>query len=144
MTEADSSSRAEDLARRYPLLRLVPAERRSGVLRAAIFNPLIIGLILCFSLIAMPPYLTIVSRLLNVDSEPNFVFKLSKVILLTLPPMGLALFLLSRWIMPLSLRRAMRKRGFDPDAAVPEARKKSSSSPPRWKKKKRPGEADAP
>jgi hypothetical protein len=143
-----SPSRAESLARRYPLLRGVPPERRSGVLRAAILNPLILGLILSFSLIAMPPYLTIVSRFLNLDHEPLFVLKLGKILLVTLPPMGLALFLLTRFLMPLSLRRAMRKGGFDPDAAPAEVRKRPTRSPsappPRWKRKKRPKTPDSP
>jgi hypothetical protein len=110
------------------------------VLRAAILNPLILGLILSFSLIAMPPYLTIASRFLDLDGEPRFILKLGKILLLTLPPLCLALFLLTRFVMPLSLRRAMRKGGFDPDAVPPEVRKRPvrspSAPPPRWKKKK--------
>jgi hypothetical protein len=135
------SPQAESLARRYPLLRNVPPEHRSSVLRAAVLNPLILGLVLAFSLIAMPPYLTIASRFLDVDHEPNFALKLSKFALLILPPLSLAIFLMTRFLMPLSLRNAMRKRGFDPDAVPPAVRKRPvrppSAPPPRWKKKKR-------
>ncbi|MDR2076778.1 MAG: hypothetical protein LBP61_07625 [Desulfovibrio sp.] len=141
------SPQAESLARRYPLLRSVPPEQRSRVLRAAILNPLILGIILSFTLLAMPPYMDITFRLLDVNREANFALKAGKIILLTLPPMSLALFLLTRFLLPLSLRRVMRKRGFDPDAApAEEARKRPSpsASPPRWKKKKRPKDQDAP
>jgi hypothetical protein len=141
------SPRAEALARRYPLLRGVPAEQRSGVLRAAILSPHILGIVLAFGLIAMPPYMTIVSRFLNVEQEPHFLLKLGKVFLLTLPPMSLVLFLLTRFLMPLALRRTMRKRGFDPDAAPPGIRQRPVRSPsapaPRWKKKKPPNNPDA-
>jgi hypothetical protein len=140
------SPRAEALARRYPLLRGVPPEQRSGVLYAAILSPYILGIVLAFGLIAMPPYMAIVSRFLNVEQEPRFLLKLGKIFLLTLPPMSIFLFLLTRFLMPLSLRRAMRKRGFDPDAAPSGMRQRpvrsSSASPPRWKKKKRPRDPD--
>jgi hypothetical protein len=108
-------------------------------MRAAILHPLILGPILLFSLILIPPYLNLLAPVLNVEQEANLALKLGKYLLLILPPTVLAIFLLTRFLMPLVLRKVMLKRGFEPAAApAPARRRPSPAAPPRWKKKQRP------
>ena len=106
-------SRGKRLARRYPLLSSVPEEERPAIVRAALRRPLVLLLLIGGGLLALPPYLSQMFTLLNVEQEPVFLLKLSKFAAVILLPIILAVPVLSRFVLPCFIRREMRKRGYD-------------------------------
>ncbi len=112
-----STRRQERLARRYPLLRDVPPQERSALVRAAILHPLVLGAAGLFAFLLLPPYVDRMFYLLDLQSEASPLLFLAKVGGVVLLPLCLLVPLLTKVLMPYRLRSVMRKRGFGPSAS---------------------------
>lgn len=129
-------SRATRLARRYPVLASVPPEERARMVRLALRHPLILLLVVGLGLLALPPYLRFMFDLLGVESDPNLLLMLAKIALTILIPIAVAVPLLTRFVMPRFILKAMASRGYSvtpgPEraSAVDAAPEKQRPSPP--------------
>ncbi len=119
-------SRAARLARRYPVLASVPPEERARMVRTALRHPLILLLVVGLGLLGLPPYLRFMFDLLGVESEPNLLFMLAKTALTILIPIAVAVPLLTRFVMPRFLLKAMASQGY---GAAPETEHASAADP---------------
>ena len=110
-----SVSIAERLARRYPVLAVVPPEERRPIVRAALLHPVIIVLLLLLVGVALPAYLQVVFAFLGLQGETQPLSLISKVLIALAPPVWAITFAFSRWILPPFIKRVMRKRGYGKD-----------------------------
>ena len=110
-----TTAREERLARRYPDLKRVPPKERRGIVRAAILHPVVLGTVLLFGLLILPRYIGIAFHYLDIEHEQNFPLMLAKLGLLTLAPLCVLVPLLTKFLMPHYIRKAMRKRGYEAD-----------------------------
>lgn len=108
-------SRETRLARRYPILASVPAGERARIVRAALRHPVVLMLVLGLGLLGLPPYLRFMFDLLGVESDPNLLLMLAKIAGTVLIPIAVAVPLLTRFVMPHFIRKAMIAQGFNPD-----------------------------
>lgn len=114
-TRPEGTAQEERLALRYPALKNVPSKERRPIVRAALFSPPILIFLFVVGLIILPRYLEFAFGFLNIEREQNALFQLAKAGLIMLVPICTLVPLLTMFLMPRCIRRAMRKRGYDPD-----------------------------
>lgn len=105
-------SRGRRLLRRYPALAPVPEDERPAVVRAAIRHPAVLILVLGIGLLLLPLYFDWVFRLLRVEQEANLMLWIAEVGGAVLVPCIVAVPVLSRFVIPVFIRREMKKRGY--------------------------------
>ena len=101
-------SKAERLARAYPLLRALPPEERHGIARAAFFSPFVLAVFLSFWILLVPPYFWVALKLL--DSEHTKNFKTLKLCFITLLPVFSGVVLLRAFLMPRAITKILAAR----------------------------------
>ena len=106
------ASRGKRLLRRYPVLAPVPEDERPAVVRASLRHPAVLLLVLGGGLLLLPLYFDWAFRLLGVESESNLMLQMAKLGGAVLAPCILAVPLLSRFVIPIVIRREMKKRGY--------------------------------
>ncbi len=109
------TDREQRLARRYPALQNVPPTERQAIVRGALIHPVVLGTVLAFGLLILPDYLALSLRILNIENEPNSLIMIAKTGLMMLLPLCILTPILTKLVMPLFIRKAMQKRGYDPD-----------------------------
>ena len=105
----------ERLALRYPVLKSVPPGERRAIVRAAFASPAILLFLFAAALVILPRYLEFAFTWLDIEREQNMLFQLGKAGLVMLLPVCTLVPLLTKFLMPRGIRKAMRKRGYDPD-----------------------------
>ena len=115
-------SRGKRLVRRYPLLAGVPENERPAIVRAAMGHPLFLLLVAGGGLLLLPLYFSFALPFLGIAEEKNMALATAKFAGAVLLPLVLAVPLLSRFVMPRFIRRALQRRGHaDPAAPPPSA-----------------------
>lgn len=104
--------REEKLARRYPILRQVPGPERAGIVREALRNPLFIIVFIVLALGAGPFYLEYAFALLDMPHGENMLVQLAKMGSVILLPICILVPVLTRLVMPRTIRKVMLKRGY--------------------------------
>lgn len=113
--EPKGTIQEERLALRYPALKNVPPHERRPIVRAALLSPAILLFLFAVALIILPRYLEFAFTYLNIEQEQNMLFQLGKAGLVMLLPVCTLVPLLTRFLMPRGILKAMRKRGYGPD-----------------------------
>ncbi len=105
-------SRAERLTRRFPDLAAAPAEERPGIVRKAMWHPVVVVFLLVCSAGILPPYLQFMFEWLKVESEQNMLLALAKTAAITFIPVISITHVLGRWVMPRLIRSILTRRGY--------------------------------
>jgi hypothetical protein len=109
------TAQEERMAQRYPALKKVPPQERRAIVRSALFSPVILLLLFAVGLLVLPQYTKFAFGLLDIERERSMLIQLAKVGLVTLLPICALVPLLTKFLMPRCIHRAMRKHGYDPD-----------------------------
>lgn len=112
---APPPSRGKRLLQRYPVLAAAPEHERPAIVRAALRNPLVLLLVFGAGLLLLPMYFDLVFAFLELAEEQSTVMALAKLAGAVLLPCLVAVPLLSRWVIPVFIRREMKKRGYPAD-----------------------------
>lgn len=115
MTTPALPTRGKRLARRYPILASVPEDERPAIVRAALRHPLVLALVLGCGLLLLPLYFEWIFTLIGVEAEQDLLLKLAKLGGAILLPCVLAVPLLGRFVIPVFIRKEMKKRGYEAD-----------------------------
>lgn len=116
MTTPALASRGKRLAKRYPVLASVPEDERPAIVRAALRHPLVLVLVLGVGLLLLPLYFDWIFTLLGVEAEQDLLLKIAKLGGAVLLPCVLAVPLLGRFVIPVFIKKEMRKRGYQADS----------------------------
>jgi len=108
------SPRGRRLLKRYPVLASVPEDERPAIVRAALKSPVVLLLVVGGGLLLLPLYFNFAFAFLHIGEEPNLIFTLAKLGAVVLLPLCIAVPLLSRFLLPVFIRREMKKRGYSP------------------------------
>lgn len=117
---AASSERGKRLLRRYPLLAQAPDGERAAIVRAALRHPVVLFVVVGGGLLLLPLYFDVAFSVLRIETEGETFMKLFKIGAAVLAPLCVLAPLLSRFLMPLFIRREMAKRGYAPPREEPK------------------------
>jgi len=106
------SSRGRRLLRRYPILAPAPENERAAIVSASLRNPIVLLLVAGGGLLLLPQYFNFALTFLRFGEEPNALLTLAKLGAAALLPLCIAVPLLSRFVLPVFIRREMEKRGY--------------------------------
>lgn len=110
------STRAMRLLKRYPMLETVPESERPAVVRAALLNPVLLVALVGVCFLLLPPYFKFAHELLDILHETNPLLLASKTGGTVLAPCLVIVPLLTRFVVPVFIRRQMKKRGYGTQA----------------------------
>ena len=110
--DTPEARRSAIFVRRYPLLRAVPPEKRATMIRKAFVHPLFLVVMLVAALVALPESIDFLMRSLHLYTETEPGQQAWKILVSIFIPSLLLFWLLRHVILPITLKKVLRKEGY--------------------------------
>lgn len=106
------SKRNARLLASYPDLAMAPEDKRHQIYRKAVMHPMVLGIVFFLGIFVLPYFLEFLIITLDIPAEASDTESLVKILVLMAIPFCLIFFLLKKILLPVAVRRVLKKQGY--------------------------------